>query len=122
MTSDREHLDAYVSDPLCSFVFTVNAYYSMFTGMLTMEKNEDLPMVPRMLPILLAAGTDDPVGNFGRGVRKIYDQYRTSGLQDVTLRFYDGDRHELLNETDRQQVAEDILEWLEIRRTAEKSA
>ena len=48
-------------------LFTVNAYYSMFTGMLTMEKNENLPMVPRMLPILLAAGTDDPVGNFGRG-------------------------------------------------------
>ena len=119
MTSDREHLDAYVSDPLCSFVFTVNAYYSMFTGMLTMEKNEDLPMVPRMLPILLAAGTDDPVGNFGRGVRKIYDQYRTSGLQDVTLRFYDGDRHELLNETDRQQVYEDLYTWLEEKRINE---
>lgn len=119
MTSDREHLDAYVSDPLCSFVFTVNAYYSMFTGMLTMEKNEDLPMVPRMLPILLAAGTDGPVGNFGRGVRKIYDQYRTSGLQDVTLRFYDGDRHELLNETDRQQVYEDLYTWLEEKRINE---
>lgn len=119
MTSDREHLDAYVSDPLCSFVFTVNAYYSMFTGMLTMEKNENLPMVPRMLPILLAAGTDDPVGNFGRGVRKIYDQYRTSGLQDVTLRFYDGDRHELLNETDRQQVYEDLYTWLEEKRINE---
>lgn len=120
MTSDREHLDAYVADPLCSFVFTVNAYYSMFTGMLNMEKKESIYMIPKTLPILFASGTDDPVGNFGRGVRKIYEQYKAAGLQDVTLRLYAGDRHELLNETDRQQVYQDLFDWLEEKRTAAK--
>lgn len=120
MTSDREHLDAYVADPLCSFVFTVNAYYSMFTGMLNMEKKESIYMIPKTLPILFASGTDDPVGNFGKGVRKIYEQYKAAGLQDVTLRLYAGDRHELLNETDRQQVYQDLFDWLEEKRTAAK--
>lgn len=120
MTSDKEHLDAYVSDPLCSFVFTVNAYYSMFTGMLSMEKKESIYMIPKTLPILFAAGSDDPVGNFGKGVRKIYEQYKAAGLQDVTLRLYAGDRHELLNETDRQQVYQDLFDWLEEKRTTAK--
>lgn len=120
MTSDREHLDAYVADPLCSFVFTVNAYYSMFTGMLNMEKKESIYMIPKTLPILFASGTDDPVGNFGKGVRKIYEQCKAAGLQDVTLRLYAGDRHELLNETDRQQVYQDLFDWLEEKRTAAK--
>lgn len=120
MTSDKEHLDAYVSDPLCSFVFTVNAYYSMFTGMLSMEKKESIYMIPKTLPILFAAGSDDPVGNFGKGVRKIYEQYKAAGLQDVTLRLYAGDRHELLNETDRQQVYQDLFDWLEEKRRTAK--
>ena len=120
ITSDQEHLDAYVSDPLCSFVFTVNAYYSMFSGMLSMEKKESIYMIPKTLPILFASGSDDPVGNFGKGVRKIYEQYKAAGLQDVTLRLYAGDRHELLNETDRQQVYQDLFDWLEEKRTAAK--
>ena len=51
ITSDQEHLDAYVSDPLCSFMFTVNAYYSMFAGMLFMRKKESIYMIPKGLPV-----------------------------------------------------------------------
>lgn len=69
-------------------------------------------MIPKTLPILFAAGVDDPVGGFGKGVRKVYEKYCKADLQDVNLRLYAGDRHELLNETDRQQVYEDFLEWM----------
>lgn len=62
------------------------------------------------------AGADDPVGNFGKGVRKVYEIYQAAGIQDVSLRLYAGDRHELLNETDREQVFSDLLEWMEERR------
>ena len=112
----EEHLEKYISDPLCSFVFTVNAYYSMFTGMLIMEKKESIYMIPKQLPILFAAGAEDPVGGFGKGVRKVYEKYKAAGIQDISLRLYAGDRHELLNETDREQVYEDLLEWMEERR------
>ena len=116
ITSDLERLDAYVTDPLCSFVFTVNAYYSLFSGMQSMEKKENICMIPKTLPILFASGSDDPVGNFGKGVRKICEQYKAAGLQDVALKLYDGDRHELLNETDRRQVYQDLYDWMEEKR------
>lgn len=58
-------------------------------------------------------GSEDPVGDFGKGVRKIYERYKAAGIKDVTLRLYAGDMHELLNETDRDQVYEDLYEWLE---------
>ncbi len=70
-------------------------------------------MIPKGLPILFVSGADDPVGNFGKGVRKIYEKYKAAGIRDISLRLYTGDRHEILNETDRQQVYEDLLGWLD---------
>lgn len=115
VTSDTKRLDEYVADPLCSFVFTVNAYYHMFSGMLKMQKKENIYMIPKTIPILVAAGSEDPVGNFGKGVRKVYEKYKGAGIQDVSLRLYAGDRHELLNETDRRQIYSDMYEWLEAK-------
>ena len=79
-------------------------------------------MIPKGLPILFTAGADDPVGDFGKGVRKAYEQYKAAGIQDVSLRLYSGDRHEILNETDREQVYQDLFEWLEERRHVEKDS
>lgn len=115
VTSDITQREKYVNDPLCSFVFTVNAYYHMFSGLQQISKKESAFMIPKNLPILLAAGSDDPVGNFGKGVRRIYECYKKAGIEDVTMRLYAGDRHELLNETDRQQVYVDLYEWMRSR-------
>ena len=81
-----------------------------------MPKKESIYMIPKQLPVLFAAGAEDPVGGFGKGVRKVYEKYKAAGIQDISLRLYAGDRHELLNETDREQVYEDLLEWMEERR------
>ena len=113
ITSDKEHLDAYVTDPLCSFMFTVNAYYSMMVGMLGMQKKENISMIPKSLPVLFVSGAEDPVGNFGKGVRKVCEIYKSAGLRDVSLKLYEGDRHEILNETNREQVYQELYEWFE---------
>lgn len=113
ITSDNENLDMYVADPLCSFMFTVNAYYNVFSGMIGIQRKESVYMIPKGLPVLFVSGADDPVGEFGKGVRKIYEKYRAAGIRDVTLRLYTGDRHEILNETDRDQVYKDLLGWFE---------
>ena len=113
ITSDYERLEKYATDPLCTFRFTVNAYYNMFLGMINMQRKESVYMIPKGLPVLFVSGAEDPVGGFGKGVRKIYEKYRAAGIQDVALRLYTGDRHEILNETDRQQVYEDLLGWFE---------
>ena len=113
ITSDNENLDMYVADPLCSFMFTVNAYYNVFSGMIGIQRKESVYMIPKGLPVLFVSGADDPVGEFGKGVRKIYEKYCAAGIRDVTLRLYTGDRHEILNETDRDQVYKDLLGWFE---------
>ena len=113
ITSDNENLDMYVADPLCSFMFTVNAYYNVFSGMIGIQRKESVYMIPKGLPVLFVSGADDPVGEFGKGVCKIYEKYRAAGIRDVTLRLYTGDRHEILNETDRDQVYKDLLGWFE---------
>lgn len=113
ITSDNENLDMYVADPLCSFMSTVNAYYNVFSGMIGIQRKESVYMIPKGLPVLFVSGADDPVGEFGKGVRKIYEKYRAAGIRDVTLRLYTGDRHEILNETDRDQVYKDLLGWFE---------
>lgn len=62
--------------------------------------------------MFFVAGSEDPVGNYGEGVRKAYSLYQKAGIQDLSIKLYDEDRHEILNEDDREQVAQDIYEWL----------
>ena len=61
----------------------------------------------------LTAGSDDPVGAFGKNVIRVYEKYKDAGIKDVSIHLYKGDRHEILNEVDRQNVYQDILAWIE---------
>ena len=112
VTSDREKCAEYVKDPLCSFMFTVNAYYHMFSGMKVLTQRESMENISKELPVFFVAGADDPVGNFGKDVKKAYEKYKQAGIRDVSIRLYEGDRHEILNETDRYDVFEDIYQWI----------
>lgn len=71
--------------------------------------------LPQALPVLMVSGDDDPVGSYGRGVEKIYRRLLAAGMKDVTLKLYPDDRHEILNEVDRDKVMADILAWLDAR-------
>ena len=68
--------------------------------------------IPKSLPIYLLSGGSDPVGNMGKGVCKVYRQYRRAGLERVQIRLYEEARHELLNETMRQDVFREIVRWM----------
>ena len=113
ITSDKDHRQKYVNDPLCSFMFTLGGYYQMFEGMKVLTRRESMERIPKDLPVLFVAGADDPVGAFGKGVEKVYKKYKTAGMQQVSMHLYEGDRHEILNETDREQVYEDLYQWIE---------
>jgi len=65
------------------------------------------------LPIYLFAGDKDPVGEMGRSVRSLYEDYKAAGIKDTTCRLYEGARHETLNETNRDEVTNDLIAWLE---------
>lgn len=115
LCKDPEIVKAYHSDPMGGFVFTISAYYHMYDGMLKMKKQEAEGKIPKNLPVYFVAGADDPVGNSGKAVEKVYQEYKKCGLKNVSIRLYENDRHEILNELDREVVYEDILAWLENR-------
>ena len=91
----------------------------MFEGIKIAAGKKGAEAVPKHLPIFFVAGEDDPVGAFGKGVKRVYERFKRSGIKDVSLKLYKGDRHEILNETDREQVYEDLYVWMEKLRAKE---
>ncbi len=112
VTSDDAKRAAYEADPLCSFTFTVNGYYQMFEGMKTLTKKGAAEKINKDLPIFFVSGALDPVGSNGEGVFKVFKKYDNAGIHDVNFKLYVDDRHEILNETDRQNVYQDLYEWM----------
>ena len=113
LTRDEAIVDAYIADERSSFIFTLNAYHAMFSGIDRLYDKNLLDRMPKDLPVFFVAGEEDPVGDFGKGVRQAVQMCRDAGVQRVDLKLYPKDRHEILNELDRQQVYEDLLCWME---------
>ena len=112
LTKDEAIVDRYLADERCTFRFTLNGYYNLFFSMETAWKKRNLQRMPKDLPVLFVSGKEDPVGDFGTGVELVEKQFRAVGMEKVTRRLYDTDRHEILNETDRDAVYEDLYRWL----------
>ncbi len=110
---DTAVVDAYVADPLCRFLPSVSMYHDMMTGLQMLVKPEYLKRLDRDTPVYFFAGDQDPVGSNGAGVQKVAGLFRQYGVRDVTVRLYPGGRHEMLNETNREEVFADTLAWLE---------
>ena len=113
LTGCPEEVDGYRKDEACGFVLTINGFRTLFELVSRIQDKKRLPSIPKDLPIHLMAGLDDPVGNYGHGVQKVYEAYQAAGLQNVTMKLYPEDRHELLHEKDRENVMEDIAAWLQ---------
>ncbi|EOT24568.1 hypothetical protein C805_02780 [Eubacterium sp. 14-2] len=115
LTKDREIVKAYNQEPRCTFRFTLNGYYNLFDTLHFISRPANINAIPRNLPLFLVAGEEDPVGNYGAGVKAVYERYKEAGITDITCRLYPTDRHEILNEVDREQVYADIYAWIQAR-------
>lgn len=111
LSRNEENCDRYVADALCGFTFTTSAYQDFFTVLSELAAGKGYEKINRRLPILLNAGEADPVGG-AKDVPKVYEQYQNIGMKDVTLKIYPNDRHEILNEVDRDVVFADIRDWM----------
>ena len=105
-------MDAYIAHPMCGFTETTGLLRDLMTGIRYIEKPESLAAMRKELPVFFIAGGDDPVGNYGKGVRQSADAFRKAGMTDVSLHIYPLCRHEILNEINREEVYGDILQWL----------
>lgn len=115
LSRNQENVDKYRKDKACTFLFTLNGYKTLFSVLQFIEKPSNIIRIPAKLPILLLAGEEDPVGDYGRAVRKVYMIYKKRGIKDLSIKLYPQDRHEVLNETDRKDVYEYLYHWLDKR-------
>ncbi|MCM1144521.1 MAG: alpha/beta hydrolase [Blautia sp.] len=112
LSREEANVDNYIADSLCGFVFTLNGFAALFQLIYNLHDKKNVESMPKELPIMMIAGADDPVGDYGKGVEKVYQSYLDCGMQNVQMKLYEKDRHELLNETDRERVYEDIYRWI----------
>lgn len=113
LSRDEAEVDKYVADPDCGNVFTSGFFADLLGGLAAVNSDAVAARVPQDLPIHLMSGSVDPVGNGGKGVQQVADQYVRLGVRDVTLQLWPDGRHEMLNETNRDEVMGELVAWLD---------
>ena len=113
LSRDAKEVEKYVKDEKCGFLCTNGFFYDLLTGIEFANSRSNAGKLPKDIPLLIISGEMDPVGDFGKGVRKVYDLYVNAGMMDVTLKLIPGARHEILNETNRKEVYGILAGWLD---------
>lgn len=112
ISRDEAVVDRYLAEPRNSFKFSVGGYHALMSLTEITAKPATVAMVPRPLPIFIASGDQDPVGEGGKGPRALYELFRKAGSEDVELKLYEGARHELHNELNKIEFMSDVVAWL----------
>jgi alpha-beta hydrolase superfamily lysophospholipase len=115
LSRDPFEVDKYVADPLCGYECTVQLFVDMFGGMQKIFSPAEIATLPKSLPVYILAGELDPLNGKLSAIKKLHKALEAAGLAEITLRVYPGARHELLNETNRDEVTRDVIEWLDAR-------
>lgn len=115
LTRDEVEIEKHMKNPYSGTIFPTSFYYYFLRTLEYIENEDNFIKIPKDLPIFIMSGKQDPVGDFGKGVEKLYNRYKECGLVDLNMKLYEGARHELLNETNRNEVMQDLVEWLEKR-------
>lgn len=121
LSRDEAEVDRYVNDPYCGFRCSTGLWIDLLSAAGRFGAPERLRRIPATLPVLMIAGSEDPVSKGETGPRSLERLYRQAGLRDVTVQVYQGARHELFNDTCRDQVTADLVAWLDGRVASAKS-
>ncbi len=113
LTTEDDVVDEYIADPLCGFLFTANGYRDLMNMIVVISRADWYKSVPQNLPVFIISGEDDPVGAYGKGIKTVYENLLAAGHKNVKMKLYDDMRHEILNEDDKDDVYEDVVEWIE---------
>jgi alpha-beta hydrolase superfamily lysophospholipase len=112
ISRDPEIVKKYYEDKNCQFDFTLNGYYGLVQSIRYSCDPSNVAKIKKDIPILFVSGDCDPVGNNGEGVRKSYEIMKLIGSVDVSMKLFIGCRHEVLNELNKDEVYEYILNWI----------
>ncbi len=115
LSRDEEEVDRYVADEHCGFLFTAAGYMAFFQGLQGLTEPGAAKGIPPELPILIIAGERDPIGQMGKGVRRVAGELLRAGQRDLSVRLYPECRHELFHELNRREVFRDLTAWLDMK-------
>jgi alpha-beta hydrolase superfamily lysophospholipase len=113
LTRDDKIVDAYINDPYCSQIFTNQFFYDLATGVLDVSKQSNINKVNKSTPVLFISGEMDPVGKYGKGVLSIFRKFEKAAIQELEIKLFQGGRHEILNEINKEEVYEFVITWIE---------
>ncbi len=120
LSRDENEVDLYVADPLCGGPYTCGLWRDLLGGLFELGSDHAIGRVPADLPIFITGGSKDPVGG-DRGMTRLILHYAQTGHQRVAVKIYPEGRHEMLNETNRDEVTSDWLDWIGARFRAKDS-
>lgn len=112
ISSDEHQVDLFEADPLRIENFSLSVFKDILKGSKKMDRNATFEKTPKNLPIFIFSGDKDPVGEMGKGVKKVVKKYKNAGIENLTLKLYKEGRHEMLNEINKEEVEKDVLNWL----------
>lgn len=112
VSRDTKEVDKFIADDLCGYKYTVSGMKALFLTLKAVSTRRWYNSVPLSMPILLMSGSMDPIGDYSKGVNEVYKTLKKTGHKYVSLKLYEGARHEILNEINRKEVYDDIISWL----------
>lgn len=112
LSRDEEEIRKYNDDPLCGFICTSRFFVDLLDGIARANDESKAALIRSDLPLFLISGEEDPVGDFGKGVKKVYELYQKAGIRDLRMNLVLEGRHELLNETNYRDIYATIGTWL----------
>jgi len=115
ISSDEKQVDLFEADPYRIEDFSLSVFLDILKGSKEINKQLTFNSTPKNLPIFIFSGDKDPVGEMGKGVKKVINQYKKAGINDLTSKIYEGGRHEMLNETNKEEVEQDVINWINQR-------
>lgn len=113
ISSDEAEVDAFEADPYRIENFSIGVFADILTNSKELNRTRAFVNTPDTLPILIFSGDKDPVGEMGKGVTRVAENYKKNGNTELTFNLYEGGRHEMLNEKNNLEVEEDIMRWLD---------
>ncbi|MCL2191015.1 MAG: lysophospholipase [Treponema sp.] len=113
LSRDEAAVDSYCADPLCGGLCSTGFYRDLARGLHQIHRPESMENIRRDLPVYIFCGSADPVGDMGASPTALVNAYRSLGIRDMEFVLYPGARHEPLNETNREEVAANLLSWIQ---------
>lgn len=113
LSRDEAQVDRYINDSMCGFPCSPQTWVQLLSGLIEISDKNNLKKIPKDLPIYLFGGDKDPVGRFGKGIPALDKKLRQTGHDNVTSKLYKEGRHEMLNETCKEDVYSDITRWIQ---------